>query len=198
VWEKPLEDTYITERIINSNAFLEEVASRHEIRPNQLKRSVQARTVTAGPRRSRYPLLVMVEATADDADAAKRFVKIIADEIISRHEALFNEALRPHIEQQQRLETYRNELMAQGAASRELLVKLETELAEVKASNTSASVTEKTALIADASSSGTTRPDIWRGAATAGFIAALALIIAAALTVHIKPVVKRAAAGNKN
>lgn len=192
VWEKPLEDTYITERVINSDGFLEEVASRHEIRPNQLKRSIQARTITAGPRRSRYPLLVGIEATAADADAAKRFVRIVADEIIARHEALFNEAMRPHMEQQQRLEAYRDELAAQGAASRELLLKIETELAQVKSGNTSASSTEKTALIADVSSNGVSRPDIWRGAATAGFIAALALIVAAALSVHIKPLARRA------
>ena len=198
VWEKPLEDTYITERIINSSTFLEEVARRHQIKPNQLKRSIQARTVTAGPRRSRYPLLVGIEATADNPETAAGFVKIVADEMIARHEAMFNDAMKPHIEEQQRLEAYRNELAAQGAASRELLLKVETELGQLKASNSSASATEKSALIADVSSSGTIRPGIWRSTATAGLIAALALIVAAALTVHVKPALKRAAAGNKS
>lgn len=198
VWEKPLEDTYITERIINSNAFLEDVAQRNQLKPNQLKRGVEARTITAGTRRFRYPLLVGIEATAADPDTAARNAQIVADAMIARHEAMFNEAIKPHIEKQQRLERMCHEITTQGTQAHELLLKVETELDQVKANNTTASITEKSSLIAPVTSSGAEKPGIWRGTATAAAIAALALILAAVLSVHIKPALKRAAAGNKS
>ena len=198
VWKEPLEDPYIVQRIINSPAFLEEVAASRQLKANQLKRAIQARVITVGPPRARYPLLVAVEATADTAENAERYVRAVADEMIARHEAIFNEALKPHSEEQQRLEDRRNDLAAQGAASRELLFKVEGELDQIKANNSTASLTEKTALIADVGYEGSQKPGYLRSTATAALIAAVALTIAAALTVHIKPALKQAAAGNKS
>jgi hypothetical protein len=198
VWKEPLEDPYITQRIINSPAFLEDVAARHQLKANQLKRAIQARVITVGPPRARYPLLVSIEATADTAENAARYVRLVADEMIARHEAMFNEAIKPHVEERQRLEARHSELQAQGAAVRDLLFKVESELDQVKANNSTVSLTEKTVLITDVGYEGAQKPGSMRSTATAALIAAVALILAAALTVHIKPALKRAAAGNKS
>jgi hypothetical protein len=198
VWKEPLEDPYITERIINSPAFLGAVADRLGVRPGAARRAVQAETVVAGPRRSRYPLLVSITATADNAEEAERFARAAAEEMKARHDRMFEEAFAPHREQQQSLTARRDELIAQGAASRELLLRVEEELSQVKANNTAATVTEKTALIADVGSGGTIKPAVWRNVAAALLIAAVALMLAAALSAHVKPKAQRAAAGNQS
>ena len=198
IWKEPLEDPYIVQRIINSPAFLGEVASRHQLRGNQLKRGVQARVITVGPPRSRYALLVNIEASADTAEQAENYVKVVADEIIARHESVFNEAMKPHLEEQNRLEAHRNGLAAQGPSGRDLLLKVETELGEVRANNSTPGITEKTALITDVGYDGAQKPGYLRSTATAALIAAIALTLAAALSAHVKPKEKRAAAGNQS
>jgi uncharacterized protein involved in exopolysaccharide biosynthesis len=188
VWKEPLEDIYITERIINSPSFLRSLAQKIGVKGGQLKQSIRAETVIAGPRKSRYPILVSVTATTDNAEDAARYARAVADEISARHEALFNEALKPHLEQQARLEARYKELAAQGATSRDLLFKVENELNEVKANNTvpSANITEKTHLIEEVEADGTIKPEIWRRTAAAGLIAAVACIAVAALIGHFK------------
>ena len=195
VWKEPLEDIYITERIINSPSFLRSLAQKLGVKGGHLKQSIRAETIIAGPRKSRYPILVSVTATNENAEDAAKFARAVADEISARHDTLFNEAMKPHLEQQARLEERYKELAAQGSASRDLLFKVENELNEVKANNAvpSANITEKTHLIEDVEADGAVRPEIWRQTAAAGLIAAVACIAAAALFGHFKSGEKRAA-----
>lgn len=195
VWKEPLEDIYITERIINSPSFLKSVAEKIGVSRRQLKQSIRAETVIAGPRKSRYPILVSITATTESAEDSAKFARAVADEVSAQHEGLFNEAMKPHLEQQRRLEEHYKELAAQGAASRELLFKVENELNEVKANNTvpNANVTEKTHLLIDVEADGTVQPEIWRKTAAAALLAAVACIAAAALVGHFKSTEKRGA-----
>ena len=188
VWKQPLEDPYITERIVNSGGFLKEAGAQIGAGPHQLKRSIKAETVIAGPRRSRYPILLSIAATTDNADDSVRFAQAAVDAVIARHEEIFNEAIKPHLEQERRLEERRKELLAQPAA-RELLIKVENDLDEVKLNNSLAdsNVTEKTRLVEGISAEAATKPGFLRNTAAAALIAAVALILAAAMTVHIKP-----------
>jgi hypothetical protein len=189
VWKEPLEDPYITERVINNSGFLKELAQKTGIGPSKLKRSVKAEVDIAGPRKTRYPILVSVTATAETGEDAVHFASAVADEVRARHELIFNEAMKPHLDEEHRLEERYKELAAQGAASRELLLKVESELSEVKANNSLANpnVTEKTRLIEDVESDGVVRPDIWRKVASVALIAAVLSIAAAALTAHFTP-----------
>ena len=198
VWKEPLEDPYVTETIINSGGFQKEIAKKINVNPRQLKRSVHAETIIAGPRRSRYPILVSITATSDEsADEAVQLTKSVANELIEQHEALFNEAIKPHIERERRLEERYKELAAQPNASRELLLKVEDELNEAKANNSgsNANVTEKTHLAVEVVPEASAKPALWRNVAAASFVAAVACIAAAALVGHFTPTQKSSAAG---
>ncbi|HEX8090287.1 MAG TPA: hypothetical protein VF762_15620 [Blastocatellia bacterium] len=196
VWKEPLEDPYITETIINSAGFQKELAKKAGVNPRQLKRSIHAETIVAGPRRARYPILVSVAATSESADEATRLARAVADEVTARHEELFNEAMRPHAEQERRLEERYKELATQGV-SRDLLLKVEGELNEVKSNNSASSVnvTEKTRLIAEVEPEASIRPPVWRDVAAAVLIAAVVCVAAAVLAGHFTPAQKRSAAG---
>ena len=196
VWKEPLEDPYITERVINSPGFLKELGQKIGVGLARLKQNIRAETVIAGPRRSRYPILVSVTATAETADEAVRLARAVADEVSERHLAVFEEALKPHLDQQQRLEELHKELAAQGASSRDLMLKIESELNDVKANNSLANpnVTEKTHLVEEVEPEGAVRPEVWRKVAAAALIAAIAAIAAAALVGHFTPAEKRATA----
>ncbi|HEX8185038.1 MAG TPA: Wzz/FepE/Etk N-terminal domain-containing protein [Blastocatellia bacterium] len=198
VWKEPLEDPYVTETIVNSAGFHKELAKKINVNPRQLKRNVHAETIIAGPRRSRYPILVSITATSDEnADDAVQLTQAVADELIARHEELFNEAIKPHIEQQRRLEERYKELAAQGAASRDLLLKVEDELNQARANNSASNVnvTEKTRLAVEVVPEASTRPTLWRNVAAAALLAAVACIAAAALAAHFMPARKSSAAG---
>jgi hypothetical protein len=196
VWKEPLEDPYITETLINSAGFHKELAKKINVNPRQLKRSVRAETIIAGPRRSRYPILVSITATSESADEAVRLAQAVADEVSARHEELFNEAMKPRAEQERRLEERYKELAAQGGGARDLLLKVEGELNEVKANNSASDVniTEKTHIIVPVESETSSKPVVWRDVAAAGLIAAVACIAAAILVGHFTPAQKRSAA----
>lgn len=185
VWRQPVEDPYITERIINSGGFLKEAAGQIGIAQHQLRHSIQAETVIAGPRRSRYPILLSITATTENPEDSTRFAQSAANAIITRHEEIFNEAIKPHLEQERRLEERRKELLAQPA-SRELLIKVETELDEVKLNNSlaDANVTEKTHLVDGISAEAGPRPGFLRNSAAAALIAGVLLIVAVAMTAY--------------
>jgi len=188
VWKQPLEDPYITERVINSGGFLKEAAAQIGVSHHQLKRAISAETVIAGPRRSRYPILLSLTATADNANDAMRFAQAAADMLIARHAEIFNEAIKPHLEQERRLDERRKELQAQPA-SRELLIKVENDLDEVRMNNSLAdsNVTEKTHLVDAISADSAAKPGFLRSTAAAALIAAIVLVACSAMTVHIKP-----------
>jgi prophage DNA circulation protein len=186
VWKEPLEDYIVAEKTAASTAFLKAAASRAGLNPRQLRRAVHVETLQGGARRNRYPVLLQVTATSESDDAAQ-LVSAVADEIIARHEVLFEQALKPHLEEQRRLEDRQKELTSQPGA-RELLLRVESELDSVRANNslTNTPITEKTHLISDPTSEPIPRQSIWRKAAAAGVVAAAATALLAAVAAHFR------------
>lgn len=184
VWGKPLKDIYVTVEVANSPGFIQDVAAKAGVKPSQLGRSVQVGAVESGVPHSVYAILIRVTARTDTADESVRLAQVMADEIVARHEKLFEEAIAPHLERQRQLEQRLKEMVA--PSDRELAFKVEGELDEVRANNSSPTSTAKTHLVEKVVPGPTTRPDIWRGAATAGFFAAIAGVAAACLLGYYK------------
>lgn len=185
VWKEPLEDTYITEQVVKSAGFLQELAPKLGVRPRQLRNSIQSEAIVVGPRVSRYPILLKITASAESESEAVRLAQAVAEELISRHEKLFNEALAPRLARQQKLEAQVKEL--QASASRELLIKLEDELDTAKFNNTSPTVSRKTALKEAVVATSTIPPAGWRNAASAALVAFIACVTLVALAAYFKP-----------
>jgi hypothetical protein len=191
VWKEPLDDTYIVEQTVNSPGFRHELAQKIGVRPRQLQ-NVKADTITAGPNRTRYPILLRITASTPDESESIRLAEAVATELIARHEKLFDEALATHRETQRRLEEHWKELKAQSGASRELLIKIEAELDQVKFNNTSPTVTKKTGLIEPVVADGVVSSTAWSSAASAGVLAAIAAVILVALLAYFKPLIQSA------
>src|SRR6185437_16877273 len=94
--------------------------------------------------------------------------------------------IAPYLERQRRLEQRLKEI-GPAPSDRDFAIKLETELDEVKAGNSSPISTEKTRLVENVVAGATIRPDIWRGAAVAGLMAAVAGVAVACLVGYYKP-----------
>ena len=187
VWKEPLEDTYITEQVVKSAGFMHELAPKIGVRPRQLRNSIQAEAIIVGPRVSRYPILLKITASAESENEAVRLAQAVADELISRHEKLFNEAMTPRQARQQKLEEQLKELKAQASASRELLIKLEDDLDTAKFNNSSPIMSRRTALKAPVVAASATQPTGWRSAASAALIALIACVTLVALAAYFKP-----------
>lgn len=178
VWGKPLKDIYVTVEIANSPGFIQEVAVKAGVKPGQLGRSVQVGAVESGVPHSLYPILIRVTAKTESADESVRLAQTVAEEIVARHQKLFDEAIAPHLERQLRLEQRLHEIQSSPS---DFAFKVEAELAEVKANNSSPTTTEKTHLVERVVPGAPIRPDIWRGTATAGLIAAVVGVALACL-----------------
>jgi hypothetical protein len=186
VWSKPLRDLYITVETANSPGFIEDVAAKAGVKPGQLGRGVQVGAVESGVPHALYPILIRITGKAESADDSVRFAQAVADEIIARHEKLFEETIGPHLERQHQLEQRLKEV-GTSSADRDFAIKLEGELDEVKANNTSPVSTAKTHLVEKIVASRAARPGIWRGAATAGLIAATVGVVVASLIGYLRP-----------
>ena len=186
VWGKPLKDIYVTVEIANSPGFIQEVAAKAGVKPGQLGRSVQVGALESGVPHSVYPILVRVTAKTEDADESVRLAEAVADEIVARHEKLFEEAIAPHLERQHSLEQIFKEVQS-SPNEREFALKVKTELDEARANNSSPISTEKTHLIEKVVPGATIRPDIWRGTATAGLMGAIAGVAVACLVGYYRP-----------
>ena len=187
VWKEPLADTYVVEQNVNSAGFKQEVAQKLGVRPNQVKNSVHATTVTAGPNRTRYPILLRVTATTPDESQSIRFAQAVADEVVARHEKLFTEALAPHLAKQARLEKHLQRLAAQAGSPLELTIKVEDQLDEVKINNSSPTFTEKTRVVEPVVAEAVPPPSAWKSAAAAGVLAAIAVVAAVVAFAYFKP-----------
>jgi hypothetical protein len=183
VWGKPLKDIYVTVEIANSPGFVQEVAERRGVKAGQLSRSVQVSAVESGVPHSIYPILVRVTAKTESADESVRLAQAVADEIVTRHEKLFEEAIAPHLDEQHSLEQRWNQVQSSAT---DFALKVKTALDEAKANNLSPISTEKTHLIEKIVPGATIRPDIWRGTATAGLMAAIAGVAVACLVGYYK------------
>lgn len=186
VWGKPLKDIYASVEIANSAGFNQEVADKLGVKPGLLGRSVEVGAVESGLPHSMYPVLIRVTAKTENANESVRLAQAVADEITARHQVLFDQALKPYLERQRRLEQTL-EALSSSASDRELEMKVRTELEEVKANNVSPTSTEKTQLVEKVVPGRTERPDVWRGVATAGLIAAIAGVVVACLVGYFKP-----------
>lgn len=183
VWGKPLKDIYVIVEIANSPGFIQEVADKAGVKPGQLRRSVQVAAVESGVPHSIYAILIRVTAKNEVAVESVRLAQAVADEIIARNEKLFDDAIAPHLERQHQLE---QRLKEASPSDRDLAFKLEGELDEIKANNMSPISTERTHLVEKVVPGATTRPDVWRGTATAGLIAAIVGVAAACLIGYYK------------
>lgn len=183
VWKEPLEDPYITEMAVNSAGFFQELAARIGGAPSYLKARIRAEVVVGGTNRARYPILVRVASTAESTNEAVRLAQAVTDEIIARHQKLFDEALANYRERERLIEAQ----LKESIGSLELRSKLELELNEVKTNNLSPTVTERTQLVEPIVADSATRPTVLRGVATAALVSALASIVVAALAGHFKP-----------
>ncbi|MFY9557390.1 MAG: hypothetical protein WAV20_07955 [Blastocatellia bacterium] len=186
VWGKPLKDIYVTVEIANSPGFIQEVAEKTGVKPGQLGRSVQAGAVESGVPHSMYPILIRVTSNSEGADESVRLAQAVADEIIARHEDLFSEAIGPHMERQRRLEQRLKEI-GTSPSDRDFAFKLEAELDDVRANNSSPTSTLKSHLVEKIVPGSTIRPDIWRGAANAALIAGISGVLIACLLGYFKP-----------
>ncbi len=201
VWDKPIEDPYITERIINSPGFLREIAPQIGVEPGRLRRAIKAETIIAGPRRSRYPILVSIRATTETADRSVELAESVAEQVKARHEALFNDAIKPHLEEERLLGERVALLRSEGKTAPDVAAKLESELNEIKAKNAAqngAGVTQKTELITKVAPEGGQAPSVWRNVAAASLVAAVTLVAAVLLLAYFKPARLRAAAGKQS
>ena len=185
VWGKPLKDIYASIEIANSAGFVQEVAGKLGVKPGHLGRSVEVGAIESGLPHSMYPVLIRVTARTDNADESVRLAQAVADEIIARHQAVFDQAIKPYLERERRLEHTLEEL-GSSASDRELAMKIRSELEEVKANNASPTATEKTQLVEKVVPGQTVRPDVWRGAATAGLIAAVVGVVVVSLAGYFK------------
>lgn len=183
VWKEPLEDIYTTTEIINSPGFLHRLAEKSDVRQGQLRRSIKADPVTAGPRRTRYPILVRITATTGSYDESERLASVVADGVIEDHARLFEQALAPRLERQKRLEEMLKDQSLASSTGRETLLKLQAELDEVRANNTSPTMTEKTRLVEPVVPGSTIAPSPWRNVA---FSALIALIVTAAAAILLE------------
>jgi hypothetical protein len=188
VWKEPLQDIYATAEVINSPGFMQRLAERSGIRAGQLRRSVRAEPITAGPPRARYPILIRITATTESAEESKRLAVAVTDALIEEHGMLFEQAIAPHLQRQQRLEDLlKDKPFDSSLASRELAIKLQTELDDVKSNNLSPTVTEKTHIVEQVVADGTSRPTVWRSVAVSAFLALVATLAAAILLEMMRP-----------
>lgn len=185
VWGQSLEDPYVTTEIANSAGFLNEVAAAGDLSPGYLRRSVKAETVTAGPPRSAYPILVRITATTESPADSVRIASAVAEGLVERHGKTFDQTLAPHLDRERRLEERYEDLAKQNkAAPLEALLKIEEELFEVRTRNSSLTETGRTQLVGEVVPGPVFRPPVVRNAIAAAIIAAAVGIVLAVIVGH--------------
>lgn len=185
VWGKPIKDIYVTVETANNPAFVQDVAEKANLRPGQLARHVQVAAVESGRPRSFAPILVRVTANSETAEESVRLAEAMTDEIVARHEKLFDEAMKPHLDQQHWLEQ-RLTQTGSSSADQDIALKIRTQLDEVVANNSSPIMTEKTHLIERIVPGSTSRPGTLRSTVTAGLIAAIVGVAVACLVGYFR------------
>ena len=183
MWNQPLKDLFVTAETASSPGFIHELAGKINVPAKQLTRGLQVEPLISGVPHARYAIMIRVTATTDNADQSVRFAQAMADEIVAWHEQIYEEAMRPHRERQQQLE---EQVKQTSAASRDIGIKVESELEEVKTNNTSPIATSKTHLVGKIVANGASKPPIWRNAASWGLLAGLAGVVIALVIGHTR------------
>ena len=181
VWKEPLDDPYSTAEFVNSHGFLDEVAHNLSIKPGQLRRAIRASVVTAGPPRATYPILVHISASTDSNDQSVRLAEAVADEIIASHQSRFDLAMAPHLDTERHLDELTKDAGLAANAPLDARIKLEQELGDIRSSNTSPTITEKTRLLGPVKPQGVVRATVLQPAAVAAVSAGLVAMSAAVL-----------------
>jgi Chain length determinant protein len=183
VWNQPLKDLFVTAETASSPGFIHELAGKINVAPKQLTRALQVEPLISGVPHARYAILIRITATTDSPDQSVSFAQAMANEIVAWHEQIYEEAMRPHRERQQQLE---EQIRQSQSSSRDIAIKLESELEEVKTNNTSPIATSKTHLVDKVVPGKAIKPPIWRNAASWGLVAGLAGLIVALMIGHAK------------
>jgi hypothetical protein len=181
VWKEPLDDPYLTAELVNSHGFLDDVAHKLSIKPGQLRRAIRASAVTAGPPRTTYPILVRISASTDSSDQSMLLAEAVATEVVARHQTLWEQAMAPHLDTERHLEELAKNAGPAANAPLDARIKLEQELGEIRSSNTSPTITEKTRLLGPVTPQGVTRATVLQPAAVAGVSAGIVAMSAAVL-----------------
>lgn len=183
VWDKAIEDTYTTEQIVASAGFAHELATKLGLKPKAIRGNIQAEAIVVGPRNTRYPILLKVTTTGESADEAVNLARAVSDEVIARHEKLFDDALAPRKARELRLA----EQLKEATSTRELAFKIEDELDRAKFNNTSSSVTRKTVLVQPIVNTASVAPSALKNTAAAALLAFAGAIAILALVAYFKP-----------
>ncbi|MGH9764982.1 MAG: hypothetical protein ACREDR_28915, partial [Blastocatellia bacterium] len=191
---------------INSSGFAHALADAIGLKPGQIKRGVHATTVTAGPARSSYPILVQITATTESSGDSVKLAQAVADEITRRHNAVFDRALSPHLAYQQTVEwmlvsagfppnspvspasgTSTQTASAAGRTASDEVIKLERELQDVKTSNSAPTFTERTHLLDRVVATGAIAPGLLRPTITAALITLVVAVVLILLAQSLTP-----------
>lgn len=199
VWSQPLEDPYVTSEIANSPGFINELAASLRTSAAYLRRSVRAETVTAGPPRNVYPILVRIMATTEIPAESVRLARAFAEAVVEQHAERFDQALASHLDHQRRLEEQYAAVAKTGfVAPLDGLLKLDQELFGIRARNSSPTETAKTRLVGEVVPGPVIRPDVVRNAGAAAIVAALVGVLGALIAGHFSTPVAQAARGQSD
>jgi hypothetical protein len=204
VWKEPLQDLYVATEIANNDGFVQAVAARVGTDSGSLRRHLHAETITGGPVRAPYALLIRFTAVTENANESVRIAEAAADEMLARHEKLFDEAFAPRLMHQHRLEELIRQMQVyangRGPNETELIdlemyprkvlkamadgqllpmVKLLREFSDIKMSNSSPTETHKTELVDAVVPGAIAKPPLGRDTLVTGLIAALIYVAAA-------------------
>ena len=185
VWNQPLKDLFVTAETAGSPGFLHDLAKKIDVPPRQMAHAVRVEPLISGVPHARYAIMIRVTAAADSAEQAVRFAQAMADEIVAWHDQIYEEAISPHRRRQQQLEEQVKQAQS-SPASRDLAIKLESELEEVKTNNASPIMTSKTHLVGKIVAGNSEKPPIWRGAASWGLAGALVGLLGALLLAQVR------------
>jgi subunit length determinant Wzz-like protein len=185
VWSKPIRDIYVTVESANSPGFIQDVAEKAGVKAGQIARHVQVTPVESGRPRSFAPILIRVTATTETSEESVRLAQVMSDEIIARHDKMYDEALAPHLDQQHWLEAQLKSIGA-SPADRDAALKIRTQLDEVVSNNSSPISTARSRLIERIVPGAKARPSNLRGTVTAGLIAGIVGIVLACAVGYFK------------
>jgi len=122
VWDKELENPYLTSELINSDAFLEKVIKKLNlsITPFQLKRKelIKTRVLEWGASGQKIPVLLTIHTRSHDPQEAVNLGNVIGDFIVEDHQQRYEERLKEYKE-------YEKDLRYQVARIEEQINELE-------------------------------------------------------------------------
>jgi len=100
VWEKEIENPYLTREWINSDAFLSQIIEKLSlgITPQQMreKKRIQAEVLESGPSGKRVPLLLSVRVYHEVPQQTVNIAEMVGSLLIEKHGLRFQERLREY------------------------------------------------------------------------------------------------------